>query len=411
MPRVTKPLSEKEIRHAKTKEKAYTLPDGQGLHLLVSPTGRKSWEFIFLSPKLHKRRKTSFGAYPNVTLAEARAKRSEWQELIKQNIDPIDEKREIKAQVERENESSFENVLALWLKDQKKRLKSNTYERKKSLFEKAVLPVFENRNMDDISHTEIKKVIDIKAIQTPATARKLYTFLNDLWAFAVDENLCKNNVVANIRKKNLPKVKRVHYSKIVDDGILKELIQKIYSYHGHYSTRNALKFVLHVPLRAQNLATLKWTYIDLEKATLTIPRELMKVTDENYDDFKLPLTPHVVEILNEQYLFTSHKEYVFTNDKGNHLNPESPNKALKIMGFNESGRKQRLHGFRGTFRSLADTHQAEHRCSYEAKEKVLDHTIGEMTERAYANKADYFQEMRILLEWWSGYILAMMNTK
>ena len=72
MPRVAKPLSEKEIKHAKPNEKDYTLADGKGLQLLVSMDGRKAWEFIYLSPKLHKRRKTSFGVYPSVTLADAR---------------------------------------------------------------------------------------------------------------------------------------------------------------------------------------------------------------------------------------------------------------------------------------------------------------------------------------------------
>ncbi len=412
MPRVAKPLSDTEIKNTKPNEKAYTLADGKGLHLLVSPDGRKAWEFIYLSPKLHKRRKTSFGVYPYVTLADARDKRNEWHTLISKGIDPIDEKREVKAEAKREKESNFLNVVELWLKDQERRLSENTFKRKKALFENTVLKAFSTRNIEEIDHTEIIIIIENKALQTPETSRRLFTYLNDLWQFAVSRKYCKHNIVADIHKKStLPTVKKVNYPKIVDTSILSELINALYKYHGHYTTKNALKFVLHVPLRASNLVALRWNCIDFENATLTIPRQEMKSKDKNVDDFKLPLTDEAIAILKEQYLYTSNKEYVFVADSGVHLNQETPNRALERLGFNDDarGRRQRLHSFRGTFRSIVETNQMAHRCSYESREKVLDHAIGTQTERAYTNKADYSQEMRILLNWWSDYILSIKD--
>ena len=94
MPRIVKPLTDKQVSSAKPSEKAYTLPDGQGLHLLITPDGRKAWEIIYLSPTHKKRRKTSFGTFPTVSLKDARKKRDEFQNIIKQGIDPIDGKRE-----------------------------------------------------------------------------------------------------------------------------------------------------------------------------------------------------------------------------------------------------------------------------------------------------------------------------
>lgn len=414
MPRVAKPLSEKEIKNSKPKEKDYTLADGKGLQLFVSMDGRKAWEFIYLSPKLHKRRKTSFGVYPSVTLAEARDKRDEWQNLIKEGIDPIDEKREIKAEIKKEKDSNFANVVELWLKDQERRLSGNTFKRKKALFENTVLKAFSTRNIEEIDHTEIITIIENKALQTPETSRRLFTYLNDLWQFAVSRKYCKHNIIADIHKKStLPTVKKIHYPKIVEPAILKELITTLYRYHGHYTTKNALKFVLHVPLRASNLVTVKWSFIDFEKQLLTIPRAEMKIKDASLGDFKIPLSDEAINILKEQYLYTSNKEYVFVTDNGTHLNQETPNRALERLGFNDDsrGRRQRLHSFRGTYRAIANTNQMAHGCSYESKEKVLDHLVGTQTERAYTGKADYIQEMRILLNWWSGFILDMVEVK
>ena len=41
MPRITKPLSDTEIRQAKSKDKPYSLADGKGLYLKIKPSGYK----------------------------------------------------------------------------------------------------------------------------------------------------------------------------------------------------------------------------------------------------------------------------------------------------------------------------------------------------------------------------------
>ncbi len=390
MPRKVPPLTDLAIRKFKPKEKPYVVTDGQGLRLLIT-ADKKIWEFVYESPTEKKRRKVTFKTYPLVSLNDAREMRDTYLKSIRQGIDPIDQKREVKAEEKRTEESNFANVVELWLKDQERRLSNNTFTRKKALFENTVLKAFSTRNIEEIDHTEIITIIENKALQTPETSRRLFTYLNDLWQFAVSRKYCKHNIVADIHKKStLPTVKKVNYPKIVDTSIL---------------------FVLHVPLRASNLVALRWDCIDFKNATLTIPRQEMKSKDKNVDDFKLPLSDEAIAILKEQHLYTSNKEFVFVADSGLHLNQETPNRALERLGFNDDarGRRQRLHSFRGTFRSIVETNQMTHRCSYESREKVLDHAIGTQTERAYTNKADYSQEMRILLEWWSEYILAMVE--
>jgi integrase len=155
---------------------------------------------------------------------------------------------------------------------------------------------------------------------------------------------------------------------------------------------------------------LKWEYIDFDKRTLTIPRAEMKMKDSKFD-FVLPLTDEVINILQEQKQFTSNKRYIFVSDYGVHLNHETPNRVLQRMGFNDEkrGRKQRLHSFRGTFRSLADTYRKQNNASFEAKEAVLDHVIGNETSRAYTDLADYLEQTRELLEWWSEFIVEMID--
>ncbi|MEA1914870.1 MAG: integrase arm-type DNA-binding domain-containing protein, partial [Campylobacterota bacterium] len=78
MPRIPIPLTAQGIKALKAQEKAYTKADGQGLQLLVKADGTKLWEYVYKSPTLNKRRKTSFGAFDSKhnTLVMARDKRS-----------------------------------------------------------------------------------------------------------------------------------------------------------------------------------------------------------------------------------------------------------------------------------------------------------------------------------------------
>lgn len=399
------PLTLKSI---KPKDKDYTVADGNGLSLLIKTDGKKLWEFRYTSPTLHKKRKTSFGYYPDVSLAVARDKTKNYRELISKGIDPIDNNKEVKEKIKLDQKGVFDKVVDEWFIKQKKELATSTYTRKVGQFENDVKPFFKGRLIATIKHPEIVKMLEMKAVKAPESANRLFQYLNNLWQYATMKGYCEFNIIANIHKKTiLTPQKKKNYSKITDPQALKELTLAIYSYKGGYSTKNALKFVLHLPLRADNLVNLKWEYINFEDRLLTIPRHLMKAKDENMPSFIMPLTDAVIEILDEQRLFAT-GVYVFKTDgyADVPICSETPNRALERMGFNDeaTGRKIRLHGFRGTFRSLADTYQSEHNTSKEAKERALDHLPKNTVERAYTHKADYIKELEVLMSWWSAYL-------
>lgn len=396
------------LKSLKAKDKPYTLNDGGGLSLLIKTDGTKLWEFRYTSPTTLKRRKSSLGKYPDVPLTLARDKAKNYRELIADGIDPIDNNKEVKQKIKIDQDGIFDKVVDEWFIKQEKELAKSTYTRKVGQFENDVKPFFKGRLISSIKHPEIVKLLEMKAIKAPESASRLFTYLNNLWQFATMKGYCDFNIIANIHKKTIltpPKVK--NYPKITDTEILKELIKAIYSYKGSYSAKNALKFVLHLPLRADSLVNLKWEYINFDDKLLTIPRHLMKAKNENMPDFVMPLTDAVIEILKEQRLFAD-GTFVFKTDgyADVPISPETPNRALERMGFNDEavGRKIRLHGFRGTFRSLADTYQTEHNISREAKERALDHLPKNTVERAYTHRADYIKELEVLMKWWSDYL-------
>ena len=425
MPRQTTQLTDTAITKARGKEKKYKLYDGKGLFLLVMPTGSKLWRLKY---RLHNKEKEyAIGTYPEITLLKARTKRDELRILIANGVDPNEKKKQKKQIVTEEKkltafeiQSQLHLVVDEWLVLHEKKVSAYTAKKTRSLLYNTLLPRFSKLtpkgNIDTstpishIKHFEITALLKDVAKETEYTAKRLKQFVHRIWLFAVTSGYCDYNIISNISNEVLPSPKTKNLSKITDEAILGRLLNDIDNYEGNIIVKASLQFLVYTMLRATTLVTLKWEYINFEDKTLTIPRESMKVKDANISDFTLPLVSQAITILEEIHKLTGTNEYVFsiTNKP---INKESGNKALRIMGYNDEskGLKQTQHSFRGTFRSLADTHQEKHKASYEAKEAVLDHHVGGKSERAYTHKSDYVEQMRGLLAWYADYLEGVKN--
>ena len=104
-------LTDVKVRNAKPRSTASKLFDGDGLFLLVSPTGRKGWRFKYRFGG--KEKLISFGAFPEVSLGDARDKRTAARRQVAAGIDPSSARRAQKAAQAQEN-NSFEVVAREW---------------------------------------------------------------------------------------------------------------------------------------------------------------------------------------------------------------------------------------------------------------------------------------------------------
>ena len=105
-------LSDTFLRGIKMTGKAKKHTDGDGLYLYVSPTGGKLWRMDY---RFEGKRKTlSFGTYPAVPLADARARRQAARAQLAAGIDPGAHKQAVKAAIRAEVTNSFEVVAREW---------------------------------------------------------------------------------------------------------------------------------------------------------------------------------------------------------------------------------------------------------------------------------------------------------
>ena len=79
-------LTDVKIRAAKPRSKSYKVTDANRLYLLVTPSGGKLWRWSYSFDG--KQKGMAFGAWPKVSLAEARLKRDEAVAMLEDMRDP-----------------------------------------------------------------------------------------------------------------------------------------------------------------------------------------------------------------------------------------------------------------------------------------------------------------------------------
>ncbi|WP_417424271.1 Arm DNA-binding domain-containing protein [Hoeflea sp.] len=106
-------LTDRQIVNLKPTDKPRKVSDGGGLHLFVSPSGGKLWRLAYRYGG--KQKLLSFGSYPAVGLADARAKREEAKRQLASDLDPRDCQRLEKQTKADSNANTFEMLAAEFL--------------------------------------------------------------------------------------------------------------------------------------------------------------------------------------------------------------------------------------------------------------------------------------------------------
>lgn len=112
MPKRVLPLSDLKINKAKPQEKEYCLFDGGGLYLAVTPSGGKLWRIKYRFEG--KNKLLHLGAYPVITLAEARQKLLDTKRTIASGVDPGAVKKAQKQSRLEKEANSFEVIAREW---------------------------------------------------------------------------------------------------------------------------------------------------------------------------------------------------------------------------------------------------------------------------------------------------------
>src|SRR5271167_4302777 len=112
-----KSLSDAKVRNAKPRTKPYKIADGEGLFLLVTPSGSKYWRLRYFFAG--KEKLLALGVYPEINLADARERRAQARRVLAAGNDPGEVKKEAKRLATVRTANSFEVVAREWFEKRK----------------------------------------------------------------------------------------------------------------------------------------------------------------------------------------------------------------------------------------------------------------------------------------------------
>ena len=387
MARTVKPLTELEVKKAKPKDKEYSLYDGDGLQLVIKPTGLKSWIYRYKSPVTKKVVKLTIGKYPYITLKNARNTKTEYYLMLREGKDP--------RKLKEKQSTLLKDILSEYLKKLEKELSENTLKRDRIYINKDILPTLGDMEVSEITrYYVIETLRRLEKRGSLASLNKAMGFLNRFWRYMLSLGLVERNIVLDIDRSIFKKHKEKNFPHLTDINKIRELYDTIYLYQD-VITRNALLFGMHTFLRAYNIRYLEWCEIDFKTHTINIPAEKMKTRRPHI----VPISLQVEKILREMELINGDKRYVFLTARGKVMSDATMNKALARLGYKGI---QTAHGFRHSASTILHENIHIHGIRSDVIERQLAHVDNSI--RGVYNKALYIEERRELMKWWSEFL-------
>jgi integrase len=387
-------LTQLKITSAKPKAKPYNLSDGQGLALVIQPTGSKLWRFRY---RFAGQAKTlHIGPWPGTSLADAREKCREARKAIDTGLDPVLEKKRAKVTARYAAATTFKEVAQEYLEKCAREGRAAVTLDKIRWLLAIAYPLIGTHPISSITPTEALAVLrKVEGTGRYESARRMRSILSRVFRYGIATARCDRDVAADLRGAlTTPKVR--HHAAVTDPEEVGILLRTVDSYPGQEATRMALRLSAHLFVRPGELRQAEWSEIDFEKAIWAIPIEKMKMRRPH----KVPLSRQVLAMFEELREISGHRQHLFPC-MGSPRRPMSENcvnQALRRLGYSTD--EMTAHGFRAMAATLLNEMG---QWNPDAIERQLAHQEVSSVRRAYA-RGEYWDERVAMMQHWSDYL-------
>jgi integrase len=375
-----------------------SLNDGHGLYFVSRPPNGASWMFRF--SRQGKDRWMGLGHFPTVTLADARTRADDARRLLLDDIDPIEHRRQRRAQASLEiaKRVTFLECAGQYIASHQ----AGWHNPKHRQQWDSTLKTYAHPTLGDLPVAAIDTGLVVKVLQPiwttkSETASRLRGRIESILDWATVRGFRQGDNPARWRghlENLLPhhsKVHRVVHHAALPYADLPDFLTKLRAQDG--TAARALEFAILTAARTGEVIGARWSEINLGDQLWAIPADRMKAGKEH----RVPLADRALAILETMEPKTIEPNaFVFPGSQDG--------KSLSNMAFLMLLRRMdrgdlTAHGFRSTFRDWC----AE-RTSFpnEVCEMALAHTVGSKVEAAY-RRGDLFDKRCKLMEAWAAY--------
>ena len=391
-------LLDSDCRAAKPRERAFKLTDGGGLYLLVTPNGSKLWRFKY---RVGGREKLlALGAYaspqragPTVSLKEARERRDEAKRLLRNQVDPMEQRRDAKAEAARRAGNTFESIAREWIARSSDAWSEAHATRVRKFLEQELFPRVGPRPIDSITAAELHAALRaIEARGAIETAQKTRQYASAVFDYSRRTRNTLGNPAQALRRalKRRPAQRYKFLSRHQLGPFLLKLAQ-----YPNDRTRIALRLALLTAVRPGEARGARWSEFDLEADNgpiWCIPAARMK----RRQDHVVPLSRQAAAAVRElaaidgsppgALLFRS------ASGGGRPISENTLGFAVRRMGFDATA-----HGFRHTFATAAN--EAGYRADLIERQLANE---GSDKIRTNPNPSEWLAERWEMMQWWAN---------
>jgi integrase len=342
-------LSDLIIRQSRATGKTYNLRDTDGLGLVISPIGGKSWHLRYYW--LGKQKRISLGTYPEVSLREARTLRDQARALLARGINPHTDRKQTRRAVRLAAEHTFEGVFLAWVEHRRKELKEgrqSTLSQVLRIFGKDVLPSLGKTPIYDITRSQLLELLmRIEQRKAFTTAEKVRGWFRQMFRYAlvIVEGL-ETNPASDLDVVAAPKPAVAHNPFLRLDE-LPTMLQRLRGYGGRsLQTQLGIRLLLLTGVRTGELRLATPDQFDLERGLWIIPPQNVKQLQnrmrksgrrpQDVPPYIVPLSLQTMELV--RYLLGEVKpaqRYLLAHqsDLKKRISENALNTALRRMGY------------------------------------------------------------------------------
>ena len=348
-------LSASEVGKVLRAGEPVTLKDGGSLSLVVTGKGTGKWVYIGRKAGDRTNIKLICGYAPEMGLSAARARRDELRRILRQGINPNEQRREELAEAKRkkqEAEKTFFVVAGEYF-----RLRKDMTEKTRlgdiGRIENHVNPFLKNIPIHDIRRKEhLKPVIDRLVDKEAYTqAKRVAGLIERIFSYAVDAGYISGTPAEHLTRL-VPRQGRGegrHHPAITGKAEAGEMFRKLWAYmdsgRSGPSIVAAMRLSCYLPVRNGNMIEARWENVDLKKGIWTFP------ATKNGREYQIPLTRQMNEVFSALAMFRRGQWCFPSGSKTGHISNTGLTKVLRAAGIPKG--EHCLHGFRATFETLA----------------------------------------------------------
>ncbi|MEQ5789187.1 integrase arm-type DNA-binding domain-containing protein [Erythrobacter sp. NFXS35] len=418
-------LTDKAIRAAAPKDRAYKVSDSGGLFLHISPKNHKSWRFKYRLDG--KEQLLTLGVYPEVSLAEAREKRNDARKLLRDGRDPRVSAKRAMLVGNSGTFQTFEQAARAWHTVQKPKWKPVHANDVITSLERDIFPHLGKMPMDVIDKPLLLSVLKkIEGRGSIETARRVKQRVAAIFRYVNAHGAALENPANDLNDALAPLPPSKRYPALLDVDAIKRMLGDIDRAGASPVTRLASRFLALTAQRPGMVRHMEWNEIsgvdwanrsaDVSEALWTVPagkiKQELKLRSDEAFDHKIPLSSQAVQILRVVRLLTGRAPYVFPNARAG-----TAAMTVNAIGYlyNREGYKGKHvpHGWRSSFSTIMNE-QAERELGTDVRlfadrliiDLMLAHTPAGMsaTELRY-NRARYMGRRRELAKRWADMIM------